>query len=1182
MHDDVRAPPPETCLRVGILGPLEVTFKGRCVEIHGPKRRALLALLAVNGGRVVSMHTLVDELWLGTPPAGATATLQSHVSHLRHDLGDVGECMTTHPAGYQLAVGPDVIDSPRFERLIVRALHLDDPSDMSDALSSALALWRGRPLMEFEGATWARQEAERLGALWRLAVERRVDAELALDRHAELVPELQALVERHEFHEPYWLQLMRALDGCGRHVEALRAGRRLRSLLVEVGVTPSRDVEALESSILRRRHVHRRPESRLRPRVDRAAVQRAPYQTPRFVGRARERSTLCAALHEAATGRTQIVLIEGEPGAGKSRLVAETVADAEDLGLIALTGTCDGYLHAAFQPIADALRAALDSDSLQDGDFLSELPPPLARLLPDDSVGSAPAELADSWESDDGQYRLHCTFARWLSRLTSQSPVLLVIEDVQWAEPSTLLLLRHIVRSSEHDRLCIVLTYRATELAGAGTAAQAFSDMRRTRGLVELPLQGLAADDVYQLLLDWESRERRSAGWITFADAEALHEATAGNPLFACEILKHVGCSNVVPPHRNLSFADAMRDVGVPARMNALVWPRMSSMSSETVSALEGASILGNTFSAPLLGRIMHLDDDRLTLVLEEAEAAGFILPVATDDLTYRYCHTVVQDTVQQRISTVRRALLHRRAVEAYEASQASANRNLARIARHCVGAGGTLDARTALRYCWEAGHQALHQRAPDTAAAHYRDALRILERCPDAEVEVQCELTLNLGEAERLSKAADHRSTFLVAAELARSTSDRDRLARAGKGISRSFLAVSGPPDKARRRVLEAGIAAYGSEPTGQRALLLSSLAGEERFQGEYERSSELASEAVDVARRAGNSRELFATLATRWDVIFHPASLIARIDLSREMLKVARQAGDATMHVRALWHAFCCSLERGRGDEARLRVNEMDRLAAQADSGTIHYRTAVVRATMELIRGRLEEAECQARSARDLGRDVGISEADLVYAAHHVQLKSLQLRLDELDSFTHNLDPVMPSVRAVCALASLRRGDSHNSEAVSSFCRQVDDGLPPPDVTWPFTIAITAQIMATLGDGDRAASLERSLIHRRHQFLAHPSYFLGPVTHLLGLLRYAQGDVAAADDWLHQAEGALARMEAPAHLAVTRLDHCRMLRAGKDRWCRETASTLARRGARDAREAGLVYSAEAFVDLA
>ena len=234
----------------GILGALEVRDPaGADVPLGGQKQRALLALLLLHAGRVVPTDRLLDDLWGEQPPATAHSSLQNLVSQLRKLLGR--ESVVTRPPGYLLQIDAAQLDLRRFEQMLATARTLE-PGPRAELLREALGLWRGPPLAEFAFERFAENEIGRLEDLRLAAVEDRIDADLELDRHTELVGELEGLVAENPYRERLRGQLMLALYRSGRQAEALGAYQDTRRALVdELGIDPSRSLQQLHASILR-------------------------------------------------------------------------------------------------------------------------------------------------------------------------------------------------------------------------------------------------------------------------------------------------------------------------------------------------------------------------------------------------------------------------------------------------------------------------------------------------------------------------------------------------------------------------------------------------------------------------------------------------------------------------------------------------------------------------------------------------------------------------------------------------------------------------------------------------------------------------------------------------------------------------------------------------------------------
>jgi predicted ATPase/DNA-binding SARP family transcriptional activator len=305
-------------MEFGILGPVEAWRDGREVPLGGPKPRALVAMLLLADNDVVSRDRLIDGIWGGRPPSSAAHTLDDHVSRLRKALGP--ERIQTRAPGYVLHVEPGELDLERFERLLAegrRARRDGDAGFAARALRQADSLWRGRPLADLEFEPFARVDVERLEELRLVAIEERIEAEMALGRDGELIVELRQLTGEHPWRERLHGQLMLALYRSGRQADALEAFRRAREVLVEqLGIEPGADLADLHQAML----VHDRALDgpSVSPIADRRS--RLPVAPNRTIGRDRE---LAAVGEWLRASSVRLLTLTGPGGVGKTRLALE-------------------------------------------------------------------------------------------------------------------------------------------------------------------------------------------------------------------------------------------------------------------------------------------------------------------------------------------------------------------------------------------------------------------------------------------------------------------------------------------------------------------------------------------------------------------------------------------------------------------------------------------------------------------------------------------------------------------------------------------------------------------------------------------------------------------------------------------------------------------------------------------
>ena len=297
-----------------ILGPLRVGGADGAIELKAAKQRALLAFLLLSRrDEGVPMTRLVDVLWGDHPPATATKALQVYVSQLRRTLG--ASAIVTRSSGYAIDVEPGKLDLDRFESLVARAEHAP-PDEASALLREALDLFRGPPLVDAPLLGPAATEADRIDELRLVALERRIEADLALSRHAALVAELEALTAEHPYRERFHAQLMLALYRAGRQADALEAFRKARTVLVEeLGLDPGRELQQLEAAILAQDPAL---DLDATPPPRAPAAPALPEPPGPLLGRDADLVTATALLDE-----TRLLTLTGPGGIGKTRFALE-------------------------------------------------------------------------------------------------------------------------------------------------------------------------------------------------------------------------------------------------------------------------------------------------------------------------------------------------------------------------------------------------------------------------------------------------------------------------------------------------------------------------------------------------------------------------------------------------------------------------------------------------------------------------------------------------------------------------------------------------------------------------------------------------------------------------------------------------------------------------------------------
>ncbi|HEX6492346.1 MAG TPA: BTAD domain-containing putative transcriptional regulator, partial [Candidatus Dormibacteraeota bacterium] len=789
-----------------ILGPLRVLSGGHHAALGGPKERALLALLLVHANRPLGIDRLAEDLWGEAAPERATAAVRVYVSHLRRALGAAGATtIVTSPLGYELRALPEQLDATHFERLAAEG-HADlrdgEPERAAVRLRDALALWRGPVLADVAGAEFAAPEIARLEELRLSAIEARVEADLACGRHGELVAELRALVDEHPLRERLWAARILALHRSGRQAEALAAFQELRRRLSEeLGLDPSPSLVALDRAVATHdpsldldpgssQAPAPPPRTEAESEVPAAAAGRPSLPPPLaglgeavFVGRDAEVARLEEAWERSRAGECRVALVAGEPGVGKTALAVRMAAAASERGATVLFGRCDEESLAPFQPFVEALahhvettaperlRAQLGAQAAD----LALLVPHLRRRLPELGGTAATGAATERW-------RLFEAVPALLHAIGRETPVVMLLDDLHWADRPTLQLLQHLLRRAVDAPLFLVGTYRDTELVRTHPLAETLVELRRSTAVDRVGLRGLAREEVLALVT-----AGAAAGAVERALADALWRQTDGSPLFLREILRHLAETGAIAQDEDGRWTPRRRvdQLGIPEGVKEVIGRRLTRLSEVANVSLRTASVMGRTFRLDVLEALSDHGGDALLDALEEAAAAGVVVEQRGLAGRYDFTHALVRDALYDELSLTRRVRLHQRVGEAIESLvRGDPGPHLAELAYHFSQAAVAAGPERALGYGRRAGEHALRLSAYEEAARHFAVALEVAEDA-GADAGVRADLLLLLGHAHwRAGAARTAREAFERVVTIA-GAADPERLARAALGYA-------------------------------------------------------------------------------------------------------------------------------------------------------------------------------------------------------------------------------------------------------------------------------------------------------------------------------------------------------------------------------------------------------------
>jgi hypothetical protein len=874
------------------------------------------------------------------------------------------------------------------------------------------------------------------------------------------------------------------------------------------------------------------------PTVASAAQTQVPLQAPlmqmssaRMIDRVQEAAQIkrCAAGADETANR--LVLIVGDPGIGKTRLATELSTSLFASGWTVLYGraTPDGVVP--YEPFVEAIRHYLTHHPLPAGTFDPAIQPELSelgRIMPELRVGGATSRFPE----DDPHLQRYHMFegaVALLAWMLAEAPVCLVFDDLHWADRATVMLLRHVLRSTQTARLLIVITCREPDVDPRSGLSELLEDLRREQRLERVALVGMDIDDT-GVLVGEVAGESPSEQF-----AQVLHDQTGGNPFFIEEVVR--GLSELGDEVR-LDRA-ALERMGVPEGVKELIASRLRA-DQEAANALVAAAVIGPSFSPSVLARLLDKDLDAVLAVLDAAVVAGLVVEEPAEQ-RFAFRHALVREALHETFSHTRRALLHLRAGEALEAEGAPA----AELAVHFWEARQIGGAAKAVKYAAGAAEGARHARADHEAVVHYQRALEASELTKERDLKLVCRLMLGLGEAHmRGGDSAAGRATLSRAAELAQELDLPDMLASAALNVG-AFNLSAGELDEQLVDLLERALERV--PPGATRARLMARLGTALYWSDQVERRERLAAEAERMARAEGDPATLATVLGYNLVTLWSPERAHPAIDEAAEVMELAASAGEQEMALRARSSRINNLLTIGSVEPAFEDIDRFGELARQLRQPRVLWYAPLYEAMRALMLGRFAEAERLCMQSAQIGREVDQPLSSLLSGAQMLYLRWWQGRLDELAPAVEGFAaqyPAMPAWR--CGLALIRReleDRAGASEVIAGVRAEGFEKLPDDNI---LLVAMTflAEACGWVRDRQAAAELERLLRRLSGLVVVSPNAAcLGPVDRLLGLLVAAQGRVEEArrlhERGLAQALG----LGAPPLVAHSQIDYAELL---------------------------------------
>jgi tetratricopeptide (TPR) repeat protein len=870
------------------------------------------------------------------------------------------------------------------------------------------------------------------------ALSRLTDAAAAAGDRAAALTRARQAAALDPLAEEAQRRLMEQLEAGGERAAALNVygdlAERLRRTL---GVAPSSATRALAARL----RVEERASARVSTPVP-SEIARAGDMP--FVGRSVELTRLEGLLGVVADRRLRrLALVSGEPGVGKTRLALRFAAEP-GRPATALLGRCSEEPLTAYGPLAeilahcdDALGARAVDELVGGGSELDRLRGRAGAMAPDPGVRARVFSAFDA---------LVCALAQ---------PVLLIVDDLQWADQGTLLALRTLLRSPRPAQLLVIATSRAAGGGPGDRVRSALADMRRDGAVEDIALGGLAHDDVSALARAWLGDDADPAL------AAAVFDRSGGNALFAQELLRDD------PDATGADVPESVRDA---------IGARCTRLGEEARALLAVAATIGGPIDLVVLEAASGLDPGVSEVALDELVAARMLAPVASGQPEVEFPHALVREVVYSDIGPLRRVRLHRNIAHALLSRDADGH--VESIAYHLMRSG---DPAAAVPYLERAADNAMAMAAYEQAARYRAQAVEALDAAHADGDPRRGGLLAAAGEA--LLHAGDPaaaRLRFGQARAIARRARDAPLLARAALGHGGLGVEIM-DVDSETVGLLEEALNAIGTSDPGLTSALLARLAVELYYSPSRDRTDALSAEAVTAASSTGDPRTLAVALNARHVGLWRPDRLADRRVVADEMIAAAQAASDPMLQLQARNWRVVDLFESGDMDEWRAEVARHGALADELRVPAYTWYSTLWAAVDALHGGRLEEAARLRELARAEGAQAGDRNADLF--AEMLFFEELIVRGDfarvELPWVEHRIATSATGAAYRAAYAWILAALGRESEARGHLAATVAGGFDslPFDANWLSGVAEAGEAALLLADRDAAGHVLTAL---------------------------------------------------------------------------------------------------------
>ncbi|MFZ0388616.1 MAG: AAA family ATPase, partial [Solirubrobacteraceae bacterium] len=775
-----------------------------------------------------------------------------------------------------------------------------------------------------------------------------------------------------------------------------------------------------------------------------------------IAGRTRERGRLLAPW----TGRgdqSSLSAISGEPGIGKSTLVASVARERHDAGALVLYGRAEEDPILPYGALTQAIRhyVRCRPELTTDERMLTHLTE-LRWLLPELAELPAPPDRA----SDDRRterLRLYRATTAVIAHAATDRDVLLVLDDLQWADIDTISVLRQLLGETFEHPIHFVATYRAGEIGSGHPFARMLADLRREMPVTQIALAGLDQPAIAELL------------GPAISDPELvarLHEHTAGNPFFIEEVVRTLGeLGSAVDADPGRAAGHVPR---LPEGVQAVIQDRLRRLPQPTQDALAAAAVLGMNFGSELLESMTGAHEP--DAAIDHAVAGGLVLETERPDNRYRFCHTLAREAVYRSLGAGRRAQLHLRAARALERRGRWFAVEPAEIAHHLAATDRSEHTAEAIGYLREAAARALGAHAHGRAIEHLQTAIELLERDRPQDAAGLCELLLELGEASWQAADPAARAVYMRAVAVARRLGEPNRLAEAALGIGGRFYATD-YPDVPYIQLLDQTLEALRQPPRSLRARMLGRLA-EHLMLVEPERALSLSASALQTAREQSELPLLITTLLSRHAALLAPHHLSERRALAEELLALCAEHGERDLEPLGMHWLMYDLVEGGDLTAATRTQARLQQLSDELSQPLYRHSTLVWRRVLDQIAGDFERCEQLSHAALNLAETAPGSAARLHYVAQKMAVVrdhgGAEQLLETSRRWPAEGNRMWLAARWVLELECDELAPDPERDRVVDRIASL-----PHDIFWLPTIAWLAEVVAADGSEAQAAAL-------------------------------------------------------------------------------------------------------------